>query len=108
MKRRIVSAQVALGLEISNAFRNEPMIAFHDDWSYFANRFRLNIVDYMAARDRAPPKRAKITELTKLIKAKGIKLILAEVNQPERHANKLAQATGAIRNARRWKCKPLV
>ena len=76
-------------------FRNEPMIAFHDDWSYFANRFRLNIVDYMAARDRAPPKRAKIAELTKLIKAKGIKLILAEVNQPERHANKLAQATGA-------------
>ena len=76
-------------------FRNEPVIAFHDDWSYFANRFRLNIVDYMAARDRAPPKRAKIRELTKLIKEKGIKLILAEVNQPERHANKLAQQTGA-------------
>ena len=76
-------------------FRNEPMIAFHDDWSYFANRFRLNIVDYMAARDRAPPKRAKIAELTKLIKEKGIKLILAEVNQPERHANRLAKQTGA-------------
>jgi ABC-type Zn uptake system ZnuABC Zn-binding protein ZnuA len=75
--------------------RDEPMIAFHDDWSYFANRFRLNIVDFMAARDRAPPKRAKIAELTKLIKAKGIKLILAEANQPERHANKLAQQTGA-------------
>ena len=76
-------------------FRKEPMIAFHDDWSYFANRFRLNIVDYMAARDRAPPKRAKMAELVKLMKDKGIKLILAEVNQPERHANKLAQATGA-------------
>ena len=50
--------------------RDEPMIAFHDDWSYFANRFRLNIVDFMAARDRAPPKRAKIAELTKLIKTR--------------------------------------
>ena len=49
----------------------------------------------MAARDRAPPKRAKIAELTKLIKDKGIKLILAEANQPERHANKLAKQTGA-------------
>lgn len=76
-------------------FRDEPMIAFHDDWSYFASRFRLNIVDFMAARDRAPPKRAKIAELSKLIKARGIKLILTEVNQPERHANKLAQQTGA-------------
>jgi ABC-type Zn uptake system ZnuABC Zn-binding protein ZnuA len=76
-------------------FRDEPMIAFHDDWTYFAGRFRLNIVDFMAARDRAPPRRAKIAELTKLIKAKNIKFILAEVNQPERHANKLAQQTGA-------------
>jgi ABC-type Zn uptake system ZnuABC Zn-binding protein ZnuA len=76
-------------------FRKEPMIAFHDDWSYFANRFGLNIVDYMAVRDRAPPKRAKMAELVKLMKDKGIKLILAEVNQPERHANKLAQQTGA-------------
>jgi len=76
-------------------FRNEPMIAFHDDWSYFASRFGLNIVDYMAVRDRAPPKRAKMAELVKLMKDKGIKLILAEVNQPERHANKLAQQTGA-------------
>jgi len=75
--------------------RDEPMIAFHDDWSYFANRFRLNVVDFMAARDRAPPKRAKIAELTKLIKARNIKLILAEANQPERHANKLASQTGA-------------
>lgn len=75
--------------------RDEPMIAFHDDWSYFASRFRLNIVDFMAARDRAPPKRKKIAELTKLIKERGIKLILAEANQPERHANRLAERTGA-------------
>lgn len=75
--------------------RDEPMIAFHDDWSYFANRFRLNIVDFMAARDRSPPKRAKIAELTKLIKDRGIKFILAEVNQPERHVNRLAKQTGA-------------
>jgi ABC-type Zn uptake system ZnuABC Zn-binding protein ZnuA len=75
--------------------RDEPMIAFHDDWTYFASRFRLNIVDFMAARDRSPPKRSKIAELTKLIKARGIKLILAEANQPERHANRLAQQTGA-------------
>ncbi|MBV6487905.1 MAG: Manganese ABC transporter substrate-binding lipoprotein [Pseudorhodoplanes sp.] len=77
------------------ALRDEPMIAFHDDWRYFAGRFRLNIVDYMATRDRAPPRRAKMAELIKLIRERGIKLILAEANQPERHANRLAQQTGA-------------
>lgn len=75
--------------------RDEPLIAFHDDWSYFANRFRLNIVDFMAARDRSPPKRAKMAELVKLIRERGIKMILTEANQPERHANRLAQQTGA-------------
>ena len=34
----------------------EPLIAFHDDWAYFANRFRLNIIDYITIRDGAPPK----------------------------------------------------
>ncbi|MBZ0141602.1 MAG: metal ABC transporter substrate-binding protein [Pseudorhodoplanes sp.] len=77
------------------ALRDEPMIAFHDDWRYFAGRFRLNIVDYMAARDRAPPRRAKMAELIKLIRERGIKLIVAEARQPERHANRLAQQTGA-------------
>lgn len=75
--------------------RDEPMIAFHDDWRYFANRFGLNIVDYMAVRDRSPPRRAKMRELAKLIKDKGIKLILAEANQPDRHTKRLAAQTGA-------------
>ena len=75
--------------------QNEPMVAFHDDWSYFANRFKLNIVDFMASRDRAPPKRAKLAELARLIRERGIRLILTEANQPERHANRLAQQTGA-------------
>jgi ABC-type Zn uptake system ZnuABC Zn-binding protein ZnuA len=75
--------------------REKPLLAFHDDWAYFANRFRLNIVDFLASRDRAPPKRAKLRELAKLIKERGIRLIIAEANQPERHANRLAQQTGA-------------
>jgi len=75
--------------------RETPMLAFHDDWTYFANRFRLNIVDFVASRDRAPPKRAKLRQLAKLIKKRGITLIIAEANQPERHANRLAQQTGA-------------
>jgi ABC-type Zn uptake system ZnuABC Zn-binding protein ZnuA len=75
--------------------REKPLLAFHDDWAYFANRFRLNIVDFIASRDRAPPKRAKLRQLAKLIKERGIRLIIAEANQPERHANRLARQTGA-------------
>lgn len=75
--------------------KGEPLLAFHDDWDYFARRFNLNIVDFITERDGAPPKIGRIGELTKLMKDKNIRLILAEANQPERHSNMLAQRTGA-------------
>lgn len=75
--------------------KGEPLIAFHDDWDYFARRFNLNIVDFITERDGAPPKLGRIGQLTKLMKDKNIRLILAEANQPERHSNMLAERTGA-------------
>ena len=75
--------------------RKEPLVAFHDDWDYFANRFELNIVDFITARDRAPPKLGRIGELTKLMKDKNVRIIISEANQPDRHANMLSERTGA-------------
>jgi len=75
--------------------KGEPLLAFHDDWDYFARRFNLNIVDFITERDGAPPKLGRIGELVKLMKDKKIRFILAEANQPERHSNMLAQRTGA-------------
>jgi len=75
--------------------KKEPLLAFHDDWDYFANRFGLTIVDFITARDGAPPKLGRIGELTKLIKDKNIRIIISEANQPERHSNMLADRTGA-------------
>jgi ABC-type Zn uptake system ZnuABC Zn-binding protein ZnuA len=75
--------------------RGEPLLAFHDDWDYFARRFDLNIVDFITERDGAPPKLGRIGDLTKMMKEKNIRFILAEANQPERHSNMLAQRTGA-------------
>ncbi|MES1155621.1 MAG: metal ABC transporter substrate-binding protein, partial [Pseudorhodoplanes sp.] len=72
-----------------------PMIAFHDDWEYFARRFGLNFVDFLATRDRAPPRRAKLAQLATLIRERSIRIIVSEANQPEKHAARLAQQTGA-------------
>lgn len=73
--------------------RGVPMVAYHDDWAYFARRFRLDFVDFIATRDRAPPRRARIAELVQLMRARGIRIIVTEPNQPERHARRLAQQT---------------
>jgi ABC-type Zn uptake system ZnuABC Zn-binding protein ZnuA len=75
--------------------QGRPILAFHDDWSFFARRFGLNIVDYIATRDRAAPRRKKLKDLVQLIKERDIRLIISEARQPERHARRLADQTGA-------------
>jgi len=75
--------------------RGEPIVAFWDDWSYFADRFGLNIVEFIVLRDRAHPKRWHMRDVTKLMKDKKIKLIISEAGQPERHVNRIAKQTGA-------------
>jgi ABC-type Zn uptake system ZnuABC Zn-binding protein ZnuA len=75
--------------------RGEPIIAFWDDWGYFADRFGLNIVDFIVLRDRAHPKRWHMRDVTNLMKEKKIKLIISEAGQPERHVNRIAGQTGA-------------
>jgi ABC-type Zn uptake system ZnuABC Zn-binding protein ZnuA len=77
------------------ALQGQPLIAFHDDWIFFAQRFGLNFVDFIASRDRAPPRRGKMAALEKLIPERGIRLIVSEAHQPERHAARLAKRTGA-------------
>lgn len=73
--------------------QGQPLIAFHDDWEFFARRFGLSFVDFIATRDRAPPRRGKMAALEKLIPEKGVRVIIAEANQPERHAQRLAART---------------
>lgn len=75
--------------------RGEPIVAFWDDWDYFADRFGLNIVEFIVLRDRAHPKRWHMRDVTKLMKEKNIKLIISEAGQPERHVNRIAKQTGA-------------
>jgi ABC-type Zn uptake system ZnuABC Zn-binding protein ZnuA len=75
--------------------RGEPIVAFWDDWGFFADRFGLNIVDFIVLRDRAHPKRWHMRDVTKLIKEKKIKLIISEAGQSERHVNRIARQTGA-------------
>jgi ABC-type Zn uptake system ZnuABC Zn-binding protein ZnuA len=73
--------------------QGQPLVAFHDDWEFFARRFGLNFVDFIASRDRAPPRRGKMKALEKLIPEKGVRLIVSEAKQPERHAARLATRT---------------
>jgi ABC-type Zn uptake system ZnuABC Zn-binding protein ZnuA len=75
--------------------QGQPLIAFHDDWEFFARRFGLNFIDFIATRDRAPPRRGKMAALEKIIPEKGVRLIVSEAKQPERHAARLATRTSA-------------
>jgi ABC-type Zn uptake system ZnuABC Zn-binding protein ZnuA len=72
-----------------------PMIAYHNNWAYFARRFRLNFVGYIEAKPGVPPSPAHLAGLLSAMRAQGIKVIVRQPHEPEKNARFLAERTGA-------------
>ena len=75
--------------------QGRPMIAYHNDWAYFARRFRLNIVDFIEPKPGVPPSAARLASLINTMRARNINIIVRQPNQPEQDVAFLAQKTGA-------------
>jgi ABC-type Zn uptake system ZnuABC Zn-binding protein ZnuA len=72
-----------------------PMIAYHNNWAYFARRFRLNFAGYVEPRPGIPPSPSHLAELLKVMQSQGIKVIVRQPHEPARNADFLAARTGA-------------
>jgi len=72
-----------------------PMIAYHNNWAYFARRFRLNFAGYIEAKPGVPPSPAHLAGLLSAMRAQGIKVIVRQPNEPEKNTRFLAERAGA-------------
>ena len=71
----------------------QPIITYHRSWSYFAKRFKLEVVDFIEPKPGIPPTPGHTLELIKRIQAQGIKLILMEVFYDKRYPELIASKT---------------
>ncbi len=75
--------------------RGKKLVAYHKNWTYFANLFGLNIVGYMEPKPGIPPSPGYVVELIEMMKREGIEIVLAanyfDINKVER----VTEMTGA-------------
>ncbi len=88
-------------------FRGSKVIAYHNEWVYFENRFGLKIVDFMEPKPGIPPTPSQLVKVIGEVKANNIKVIISSpyfstssadvvAKQTEIKVLTLATSTGAF------------
>jgi len=75
--------------------QGKPLIAYHNSWSYFARRFRLNFAGAIEPRPGVPPSASHLAALVKLMQSQQVRLIVRQPHEPAKNADFLAGKTGA-------------
>jgi ABC-type Zn uptake system ZnuABC Zn-binding protein ZnuA len=75
--------------------RGAPIVAYHNNWAYFARRFRLDFVGFIEPRPGVPPSPAHLATLIKTMRERDVRLVVREPHEPERHAAFAAEKAGA-------------
>lgn len=61
-----------------------PIVAYHNNWPYFARRFRLDFVDFIEIKPGVPPSPAHLAAIVRTMQARGVRIVVREPHEPER------------------------
>jgi ABC-type Zn uptake system ZnuABC Zn-binding protein ZnuA len=75
--------------------QGRPLVAYHNNWAYFARRFRLNFVAVIEPRPGVPPSASQLVQLLRVMKEKNARIVVRQPHEPEKDARFLADKTGA-------------
>ena len=72
-----------------------PVVAYHDSWPYFAQRFGLKITGFVEPKPGIPPSGRYVAELAEAMKRDGVRIIVMSTFYDQKTANLLAKLSGA-------------
>ena len=67
----------------------------HDSWSYFAERFGLQIVAAAEPQPEVPPSPAELAKLLRHMRESGVRVFIAEPHSNPALVRQIAEKTGA-------------
>jgi zinc/manganese transport system substrate-binding protein len=76
-------------------YKGLKIVTYHSSWPNFAERFGLDVVDYVEPKPGIPPSPSHTLDLIRKMKAGGIKIILVEPYFDAKTPNAIARETGA-------------
>ena len=76
-------------------YEGAKVVTYHSSWTYFAQRFGLDVVGYVEPKPGIPPSPAHINQLMTLMKQEKVKLIIMEPYFSRSIPDLLSRETGA-------------
>ncbi len=76
-------------------FKGAPVVAYHNSWIYFANRFGLKINLFLEPKPGIPPTPAHLAEVIAAMKAQNIGVVIVDPYLNRKTAETAARNTGA-------------
>jgi ABC-type Zn uptake system ZnuABC Zn-binding protein ZnuA len=61
-----------------------PIVAYHNNWPYFARRFRLDFVGFIETKPGVPPSPSHLAGIVQIMRARGVRIVVRESHEPER------------------------
>jgi len=76
-------------------YRGAKIIAYHNEWVYFEQRFGLVIVDFMEPKPGIPPTPSQIVKIISEVKSNSVKVIISSPYFTTSSADVVSEQTGA-------------
>jgi len=76
-------------------FNGSKIIAYHNEWCYFENRFGLKIADFMEPKPGIPPTPSQLVKIIKEVKENNIKVIITSPYYTSSSSDVVSRQTGA-------------
>ena len=76
-------------------FRGTKMVGVHDSWSYFSERFGLQIVAAAEPQPGVPPSPAELSALFQRMREAGVKILIADPHSNPSLVRQIASQSGA-------------
>ena len=76
-------------------FKGAKVIAYHNEWCYFENRFGLKILDFMEPKPGIPPTPSQLVKIIKEVKESSIKVIITSPYFTASSSDVVSKQTGA-------------
>lgn len=89
-----VNAKLAEWQQLLSPFQGATIVTYHRDFSYFAERFGLEVVATIEPKPGIPPSPAHVAEVIQTVKRTQARVILLQPFQNPKAAETVARATG--------------
>ena len=90
-----LDGKIAAWQQILAPFKGQQLVAYHNSWLYFANRFDLKIDLFLEPKPGVPPTPTHLAEVITKMKADNVHVIIVDPYLNRRTAETVAAKTGA-------------